>query len=253
MKKVIAFVNPDKFRIMLTDNIAQEIKFSIDTEDFGWLSLKSKDNNNWLFFYIGNYLEKGEFKQEQFDAAQIVLIPDEHSIDTLSVSGEFKVLLHTATNNYKSNLLTELRKLEGYKGEIQSVEENESNGTPTPYKLIVEMIECIYKNNCTDIQAKFNAVWESIPNFAPILNAKLNLLHSLLVPHAELSEDFSKWTELKTVADYNNYSVQTKAWETFVNTDINGKAKDFNEKPFDVNYIAALTALRDALLESNIN
>lgn len=82
----------------------------------------------------------------------------------------------------------------------------------------------------------------------PSLEAKLELLHSLLVPPAKFEEDYDNWIKLKVAANYNNDSKETIAWKKFVGEDINGKAKDYHGDPFNENYLTALGNLRVTLL-----
>lgn len=82
----------------------------------------------------------------------------------------------------------------------------------------------------------------------PILEAKLELLHSLLVPPIGLSKNYVKWNNLNSVARYATGAPESTAWTNFVTQDINGNAEKYHKDPFDEKYIAALTKLRDALL-----
>lgn len=84
----------------------------------------------------------------------------------------------------------------------------------------------------------------------PVLEAKLELLHSLLVPPADLNSDYNKWNELKKVTKDTVSSKEKMAWKSFACEPINGKiASEYHNTPFDEHYIKALSELRDKLLQ----
>ncbi|HBX51712.1 MAG: hypothetical protein A2309_01410 [Bacteroidetes bacterium RIFOXYB2_FULL_35_7] len=74
----------------------------------------------------------------------------------------------------------------------------------------------------------------------PILEAKLELLHSLLLPPADFT-NFEKWNDLQNSANYENGAKEIKAWNTFIN------GNDYSKRPFDQEYLTTLSELRDAL------
>lgn len=82
----------------------------------------------------------------------------------------------------------------------------------------------------------------------PILESKLELLHSLLAPPNDLKKDYIKWNELYTRAKYTSLSTEFKAWDNFI-TKVSGQLDNFYENPFEKEYIIALSDLRDELLK----
>jgi L-rhamnose isomerase len=81
----------------------------------------------------------------------------------------------------------------------------------------------------------------------PLLEAKLELLHRLLVPPshlAELENSDGLWTKLINLVDESKKSEIQAAWNTFKN----GFRTEYSAEPFNGDYLKLLTDFRDALL-----
>lgn len=93
----------------------------------------------------------------------------------------------------------------------------------------------------------WDRAWSKLVAFNPLLEAKLELLHNLLVPPsnlAELENDDGLWTKLINLVGESKKSEIEGGWNTFKK----GFNPNYSTEPFNSNYLKLLTDLRDALL-----
>jgi hypothetical protein len=88
---------------------------------------------------------------------------------------------------------------------------------------------------------------QTLIGFNPLLEAKLELLHRLLVPPSNLDQfenNDGLWTKLINLVDESKKSEIQAAWNTFKN----GFKTEYSAEPFKGDYLKLLSDLRDALL-----
>lgn len=216
--KIIAFIEPSKFALLLDVN--QFIKgFEIinDNQEISQLS-----DNTELVYLSEKEIKVAGYNEKLFNDASVVLVPDSFNLKHNFIS-EFKVLYHGITiNNYSESIL-KLRKNNFFRGEKKSIEESTEDNEITPYFEIVELIKKGISNKGV------KNIYDKIPSYNVLLEAKLNLLHECLTPEGAAEADTSSLTP------------EQKKIVLFLSKHKDNLAKDYIEK---------LTELRNSLLGS---
>lgn len=190
------------------------------------------------------FISKEKIDSTIFDGWQVLLV-SEDLIDneTFNISdNETYIMYHTyPTEKDLENFLSSHSYKHKKKGQH---EKNDQWG----YNLINYIFDA-YSLKGFNIQKYDDAIKKIIDwfDFNEELEAKLELLHSLLVPPANLDKNYTKWDKLNKLSKYKESSQEVVAWKKFVESDINGNAENFHDKPFDEKYIKALEDLRDSL------
>jgi hypothetical protein len=155
--QIICFIAPEKFLKFLNSGLQKKL----------FINGSYLDNGRQLVYVSQDGLSQtGLMDAERLRNAAIVLVPDVHRTFAYIPIVNFKVLFHTATK--EERLVTPLRKLPTFAGELKSIEEEQDGDSLTPYKHIGQFM--------SGEDVTFQSIYNAIPPIDPALEASLALL-----------------------------------------------------------------------------
>jgi hypothetical protein len=169
--KIIAFIDPKQFSGLLTQDIA--LKMGIVEEISNNGEPDSRYYNDRLYYIFDDKweTEKNNFDNSKANKASIIIFPDEYDMNKCEFIPRvpFKILTHGRTEDYK------------YKSFI--IQENCIGHfkCPEEQNTVYNEIATVIKDNKLN-REELEKIWNSIPAFNMVIEAKLELLHSCLTP-----------------------------------------------------------------------
>ncbi|MHB8336980.1 MAG: hypothetical protein ACYDEE_06165 [Ignavibacteriaceae bacterium] len=215
--QLVVFIKPQKFASLFKDVNKTINGYSIAGEE----RILYLDDNKKIVLIKNDKAQIKQWDEKEVNDSECIIIPDELPNFNYTPNVEFKILYHTNTPPEKLN---SLRVSSNYKGELKSLEEGTIDYKKTPY---LELAESLENGN---ILKMIKSVYDNIPEFNYLLEAKLNLLHQCLTPQGAKAAN-PDWLQGDAITKFNALK------------NIGG------DDPFSKEYIDALTVLRDELLK----
>ena len=228
--KIIAFIDPKRFSGLLTQDIA--LKMGIVEEISNNGEPDSRYYNDRLYYIFDDKweTEKNNFDNSKANKASIIIFPDEYDMNKCEFIPRvpFKILTHgkTEENKYKSFIIQE-----NCIGHFKCPEEQNT---------VYDHIATVIKDNKLD-REELKKIWQSIPEYNMVIEAKLELLHSCLTPEGILEAEKS-YNDLKSLLRNNVDNNIATAYDEMKQVMKN------SQDCFGDDFIKKLKNLRDCLL-----